>query len=174
MIFSLILTVELIIFLMILPLKINAKIQFSLDRQKCFITIHFMRLNLIVIRLYAEKGCIRMSINGKRKRFISKSSGAMSVLNDIKSLIKSIYATVLIGGDDACCVCCACSAVSSVVEVLKCSKSFHSVDLCVKCHPSFDGEAFVFVGNAVVQFAIFDLIEILLVYGIRRNIKANN
>ena len=174
MVLWVILAIEFVLLLMILPFKISAKIQFSLDRQCCIVAIKLMSKQVAVVRLFVEKERIRISVNGRIISFNKMNNKSHRCdYRGVAKLMTSVKGALLLGTDEAATSACICSATIGVIDGVL-SNLNEAVSVELNSYPCFDKEMLVFYGDVIFKLAIIDVIELMLAYGIGRNFKTNN
>lgn len=168
--------VEIAIFLLILPMKINIKAHLSIDREKCILQLKFFGIQLVVVRVEIKNNRIRMLVNGKEKdikRLMLRTSDKHFVIDKsaVNKLLDRSKAIIFVGGQDARASAILALGIDGILQLLL---TGWSDKFDYQMYPNFVGECAVFQLDAKFSPSAIDLLELFYVYGIRRNIKANN
>ena len=151
--------VEILLFLLVLPHHIALKIHFSLDRNKC--------------KIEKQKYRFRTSINDKviNRNTERKARGIASKINVIDSNVLSLVSEAkvagLIGGSDALNAGCNHGLVKTLTAHIPKVNLGH-------VYPRFDKDCFVLDIDVKIKVSIIDIVEMVTVYGNKRNIETNH
>jgi hypothetical protein len=165
--------VEILIFLLVLPHHIALKIHFSLDRNKCLIVLKLWGVKIVKIILEKQKDRFRMLINDKiiKRNTERKAREVASKFNGIDSSVLSLVSEVkvagLIGGNDALNAGCVFGLFASLTS------NIPKVNL-EYVYPRFDKDCFVLEADLKIKLSILDVVEMVAVYGNKRNIETNH
>lgn len=165
--------VEILIFLLVLPHHIALKIHFSLDRNKCLIVLKLWGVKIVKIILEKQKDRFRMLINDKiiKRNTERKARGIASKINvidgSVLSLVSNVKVAGLIGGSDALNAGCNCGLVKTLTAHIP------KVNLDY-IYPRFDKDCFVLEADLKIKVSIIDIVEMVAVYGNKRNIETNH
>lgn len=165
--------VEILLFLLVLPHHIALKIHFSLDRNKCIIMLKLWGIKIVKIKIEKQKYRFRILINDKiiNRNTERKTRGIASKINVIDSsalsFINDVKVAGLIGGSDALNTGCNCGLVKTLTAHIPKVNLDH-------IYPRFDKDCFVLDIDVKIKVSIIDIVEMVTVYGNKRNIETNN
>lgn len=165
--------VEILLFLLVLPHHIALKIHFSLDRNKCIIMLKLWGIKIVKIKIEKQKYRFRILINDRiiKNDTERKAGGIASKTNVIDngalSLINDVKVAGLIGGSDALNAGCNCGLVKTLTaQIPKVNPD--------QIYPRFDKDCFVLDIDVKIKVSIIDIVEMVTVYGNKRNIETNH
>lgn len=165
--------VEILLFLLVLPHHIALKIHFSLDRNKCIIMLKLWGVKIVKIKIEKQKYRFRMLINDRIIKYDTerKARGIASKINVIDSsalsFINDVKVAGLIGGSDAFSVGCNYGLLTCLTAHIPKVNLDH-------IYPRFDKDCFVLDIDVKIKVSIIDIVEMVTVYGNKRNIETNH
>ena len=165
--------VEILIFLLVLPHHIALKIHFSLDRNKCIIMLKLWGVKIVKIKIEKQKYQFRILINDRIIKHDAerKARGIALKINVIDSSVLSLVSEVkvagLIGGSDALNAGCNHGLVKTLTAHIPKVNLDH-------VYPRFDKDCFVLDIDVKIKVSIIDIVEMVTVYGNKRNIETNH
>lgn len=165
--------VEILLFLLVLPHHIALKIHFSLDRNKCIIMLKLWGVKIVKIKIEEQKYRFRILINDRiiKQDTERKARGIASKINVIDSSVLSLVSEAkvagIIGGSDAL------SAGCNYGIFMNATSHIPKVNLD-HIYPRFDKDYFVLDIDVKIKVSIIDIVEVVTVYGNKRNIETNH
>ena len=165
--------VEILIFLLVLPHHIALKIHFSLDRNKCIIMLKLWGVKIVKIKIEKQKYLFRILINDKifNRNTERKARGIASKINVIDSSVLSLVSEAkvagLVGGSDA-------QNAGCNYGLLTCLTAHIPKVNLDHIYPRFDKDCFVLDIDVKIKVSIIDIVEMVTVYGNKRNIETNH
>ena len=165
--------VEILLFLLVLPHHIALKIHFSIDRNKCIIMLKMWGIKIVKIKIEKKKDRFRILINDRIIKHDTerKARGIASTINVIDSSVLSLVSEAkvagLIGGSDALNAGCNYGLLTCLTAHIPKVNLDH-------IYPRFDKDCFVLDIDVKIKVSIIDIVEMAVVYGIKRNIETNH
>ena len=174
--------VEIIIFLLVLPVKITVKINILSTREKGIFTVKIFDVIPMKIKIEKLKEQVRISVNGK---YIKNRQAEQTIVNDAEyserinlpwidfikgslSLIESVEILGIVGGKDAFQTACHHAIIMTFLNMVD-----RKVSRCFIL-PDFHSDKYIFDGKITMRISIFDILEMVIRYGNKRNFATNN
>lgn len=177
------LAVEIILLVLILPIKITLKINISSEQKKGYFIVKIFGILPIILIADIKNERFRISINGKKlnlkqkqkqkekpkeKIVLNQSVDWFQLAKGSWSLIEEINCLGIIGGGDAFAVGCNYGAIVCLLQIFK-----DKINKCLIV-PNFDNKTLVLDTEIKLRISIFDIIEMVGIYGNKRNFKTHN
>ncbi len=162
--------VEILLFLMILPIKIVVKFRLNFDKLECIILVNIFKIQAISVKIKTQNHRIRITVNGKlRDESLSRKTidNFPNIDKSILKLVNEVDCLGIVGGQDAM------SAGQNHGLTVVFLKSLYSPVDVTKVYVDFEKNTFIFELKINVKITLFDALELFSKYGIKRYIKAN-
>mgnify|MGYP003308024220 CR=1 FL=1 len=176
------LVVEIIVLALVLPVKITIKCNLSSVEEKGIIIAKIFDFLPIKTKVEKSKEQFRISVNGKE---IKINEGEKEVEEDIEKsvkidlpwfdLIRRCYAPIesveimgVVGGKDAFQTAMNNALFTAILSTMKTKLK--------RCFivPDFQSNRFVFDGKITIRISAFDILEMVRIYGNKRNFATNH
>lgn len=106
-VFIVVAVLDVILLALVVPLRVRVNFRFSLDRQKCFLTVHVVGINILRIKIENKNGSIGILLNGKQLKNRGDKGKTVirlpKILNLVRAekIVKEVICLGIIGGADA-------------------------------------------------------------------------
>lgn len=180
------LVVEIIVLALVLPLKITMKFNLSSTEEKGIIIVKIFDILPIKTKVDTLKERFRISVNGKEikikeddkkveediEKDVEKSVKInlrwLDLIRDSFALIESVEIMGIVGGKDAF-----QTALNNALFTVFFSTMKNKLKRCFFV-PDFQSNRFVFDGEITIRISAFDVLEMVRVYGNKRNFATNH
>ncbi len=176
------LVVEIIVLALVLPVKITIKCNLSSVEEKGIIIAKIFDFLPIKTKVEKSKEQFRISVNGKE---IKINEGEKDVEEDIENsvkiylnwfdLIRRSYALIesveimgVVGGKDAFQTAMNNALFTAILSTMKTKLKRYFIV------PDFQSNRFVFDGKITIRISAFDILEMVRIYGNKRNFATNH